>query len=135
MKDFDKILEEDNQRNFFFNAPGYEGKKIMVGKIGVKNAEARLEKEEYYTLVTYQNGEQLPEGYMPLDESVGEELLATIDPRMHMSYVSVDGGIQKVSKLSDDEYLLGPGPDQISLSSIVRNQIKEYQEMEKGFSK
>ena len=57
--DYDKIFEGDINRNFFYT--NYPGNKLMAGKISLKNAIERLSKNEYYVLVSYSEGETLPE--------------------------------------------------------------------------
>ena len=127
MTDFDKIFEGDIERKFFFT--DYPGDKMMVGKISLNNAKARMSKNEYYTLVTYTYGEELPERYMPLPglESADGTLFATLNPNHHIWNICRDGGIQRISRLPDLEngspnYLLGPGPNTIALYDMIMDQ-------------
>lgn len=129
--DFDQIFEENIDRNFFYT--DYPGNKIVVGRISLNNALARLNKNEYYTLVTYQKEDKLPEQYMPLSTLTSEDgtLFATLNPNTRFFDICMDGGIQHISRLPDLEsgspqYLLGPGPQKISLEELVMNQYNEY---------
>lgn len=122
--DFDKIFETDIERKFFFT--DYPGDKLMVGKISLEKAIARLGKHEYYAFVTYREGEKLPEQYVPLSqlEDGSGTLFATINPNLNLPYICNNGGIQRISRLPNTSngspnYLLGPGPDTISLEAIV----------------
>ena len=42
-----------------------------------------------------------------------------------------DGGIQRITKLFSSEYLLGPGPDKVSLTDIILDQYEKYTESKK----
>ena len=131
MMNYDKIFDQDVDRNFFYNEPGFRGRKLIVGVISINNAVERLKKDEYYTLVTYMDGEKLPEEYVPLDERLESgDLLATVNPKLNMQDIVRNGGIQMISKLSNgDEYLLGPGPDTFYLSEMVQSQVDELKGM------
>lgn len=129
--DYDKIFENDLDRDFLFT--DYPGKKLMVGYISLKNAIARLNKDEYYTFVTYHATDTLPEEYVPLSTLSSDDgtLFATMNSNAHVFYVCMNGSIQKISRLSDlssgsPQYLLGPGPDTISLEDLVMTQYDEY---------
>ena len=130
--DYDKIFEQNIDRKFFYT--DYRGKKMVVGKISLTNAMARLSKDEYYTLVTYQEGEELPEEYIPLNglESNNGTLFATYNPDVrYLNYICRDGGIQIISRLPDlkpgnPRYLLGPGPETITLEDLIMEQYNEY---------
>ena len=132
--DYDRIFEIDLDRKFFYT--DYPGKKMMVGRISLKNAIARLSKNEYYTLVTYTEGEELPEQYIPLSGFTSDDgtLFATLNPNIErINYICKNGGIQLVSRLLDlspgnPNYLLGPGPDTVSLSDLVMEQYNKYNE-------
>ena len=129
MMNYDKIFDQDVDRNFFYNEPGFRGRKLIVGVISINNAVERLKKDEYYTLVTYMDGEKLPEEYVPLDERLESgDLLATVNPKLNMQDIVRNGGIQMISKLSNgDEYLLGPGPD----TSHQKNEYIYYSTIKK----
>ena len=45
-----------------------KGRKMVDGKISLNNAIARLSKNEYYTFVTYQEGDILPKEYIPYEK-------------------------------------------------------------------
>ncbi|MBQ2910545.1 MAG: hypothetical protein IJE53_07025 [Bacilli bacterium] len=130
MTDFDKLFEGDIDRKFFYT--DYPGDKMMVGKISLDNAKARMSKNEYYTLVTYTYGEELPERYVPLEglQSDDGTLFATLNPNHHIWNICRDGGIQRISRLPDLEngspnYLLGPGPDTVALYDMIMDQYAE----------
>ncbi|MBQ6497859.1 MAG: hypothetical protein IJI58_04000 [Bacilli bacterium] len=127
MTDYDKIFNDDVNKEFYFNAPGYGGRKLMVGAVSLNNAIERLKKDEYYTLVTYIDGEKLPEEYIPLDEKLDSgDLLATVNPKNNLQYICQNSGsIQKISELSNLNYLLGPGPDTFNLTELVEKQVAE----------
>ena len=134
MTNYDKVFDVDVNTDFFYNAPGYYGTKLVVGVISLKNAIERLKKNEYYTLVKYNDGDELPSEYVPLN--VDGINLATVNPKLHMHNICRNNGIQMISKLSDDVYLLGPGPDKFSLSFVVNEQVKEYlKELDENYGK
>lgn len=129
--DYNKIFENDIETKFFYT--DYPGKKIVVGRTNLHNAKARLSKDEYYTLVTYSEGEQLPEQYIPLNglESDDDTLFATFNPNNRYAYICMNGGIQMISRLPnlDDgsiRYLLGPGPEIVILGDLILVQHNEY---------
>lgn len=129
--DYDKIFEKDLDRKFFYT--DYPGKKIVVGKISLNNAIARISKDEYYTLVTYYKGDVLPEQYIPLNELTSDDgtLFATFNPNMHFFDICMNGGIQRISRLPNSNsgspnYLLGPGPNTVSLEDLIMEQYNEY---------
>jgi len=129
--DYDRIFENDLQRKFFYT--DYPGAKMMVGKISLGNAVARLSKNEFYTLVTYNEGEVLPEQYIAVSELKSDDgtLFATINPNTRFNYICKDSGIQVISRLPDLEksgprYLLGPGPDTVELVDLINEQYNEY---------
>ena len=127
MINYDNFFDKDINKEFFYNEPGFRGRKLIVGVVSINNAVERLKKDEYYTLVTYMDGEKLPEEYVPLDERLESgDLLATVNPKLNMQDIVRNGGIQMISKLSNgDEYLLGPGPDTFSLSELVQSLVDE----------
>lgn len=135
LRDYDKIFDENPDYDFFYNKAGYDGPKLVAGRVSLKNAIARLNKGEVYTIVKYQEGEQLPEQYMPLENSNvngGDTLFATIKPNLRLYDLCANGGIQTISRLSDDEfgsprYLLGPGPDEVTLNELIASQLADYE--------
>ncbi len=135
LRDYDEVFNNNSDYNYFYNAPGYEGKKLVVGRVSLNNAKERLKKGEVYTVVKYHEGDELPEEYMPLPDGYveGEEtLLATINPNVRFNYMCANGGIQMISRIHDNEegfptWLLGPGPDTISLNDLVESQLVDYE--------
>ncbi len=135
---YDKIFEEDIDKTFFYNESSYPTRKLIDGFISLNNAEKRLfSKNEYYTLLHYQGEQDLPNGYIPLDDDVVEKMgfgsdehFATIDPNLTFEALCQNGGIQLISGLpcevGNARYLLGPGPDEITLSELVHGQLEEY---------
>ena len=128
--DYDEMYNKNVNMNYFFT--NYPGSKLMVGKINLANAIARLSKKEYYTLVTYKEGESLPEQYVPYDGLSSEDgtLFATINPNVRVGYIVVKSGIQMISRLPDTEYggpryLLGPGPEEVNLYDLIQEQYDE----------
>lgn len=129
--DYDRIFEQDINRKFFYT--DWPGKKIVDGKINLSNAIGRMSKDEYYTFVTYQEGEILPKEYLPLNELESNNgiLFATLNPNIRFNYICRNGGIQSVSQLPtldprNPKYLLGPGPDIIFLDQLIMEQYNEY---------
>lgn len=130
---YDKIFKNDEKQKFFYS--DYVGAKLVNGKINLEHAKARKELAEYYTLVSYQEGEELPKEYRRLSglTSGDGELFATInlEHAPHMHYICRDGGIQMISRLNDaapgnSRYLLGPGPDTVELLDLVMEQYDRY---------
>ena len=136
--DYDVIFNENIDRNFFFSS--YPGNKLMVGKISLENAIARMAKNEYYVLVTYKDGQQLPIQYVPYKEleSSDGSMYATISPSIRISSLVRNNGIQLVSRLGAPtdkiRYLLGPGPDQVYLDDLIAEQYEETISKDKGKS-
>lgn len=125
-KNFDRIFDQEPDTNFFFNKPGY-GPVLVDGVVSLKNALARMKKEEFYALVTYQDGETLPAEYSPLATQDDLSIrFATISDKARYYNISIGGGIQRVSQLPGGKLLLGPGPETVSLSDLVGNLYNEY---------
>lgn len=105
----------------------------MCGFIDLDLAKIRLEKGEYYTLVTYKNGQELPECYKNLDALDEETLLATVKPSQRITGISLNGDIQSATKVNSDEfdasYVLGPGPNTVQLSSLVEESKEKLNEL------
>ena len=125
--DYDKSFEKNiNEKSFYSD---YPGNKLVVGKISLKNALARMGLNEYYTLVTYSEDDILPDQYVPINEleCVDGNYFATVNPNIRLSYICREGGIQVLSKLpsTDDSprYLLGPGPDTVTLNELIMEQF------------
>ena len=130
---YDKIFKKDAKEKFFYS--DYVGAKLVDGKINLEYANARKELNEYYALVSYREGEDLPKEYRPLTRLTSEdgELFATInlENAPHMHYICRGCGIQMISRLNDaapgnPRYLLGPGPDIVELLDLVMEQYDRY---------
>lgn len=135
--DYDEIFNRDINVDFFYNKEGYDGTKLLVGKASLENAMKRFkDKSEVFTLVTYHDGDILPECYAPVapNYDTNGTLFATFNPdalKQQVNYICNNGGIQTASRLPNSEsgsptYLLGPGPDKIELFDIVSKQIDNY---------
>lgn len=131
--DYDRIFEQNIDMKFFYT--DYPGKKIVDGRISLENAIARLSKDEYYTLVTYCEGDVLPEQYLPISTLTSDDgtLFATLNPDTFFYDICRNGGIQRISRMNDlssgsPNYLLGPGPNTISLEEMVMEQYGKYKE-------
>lgn len=131
--DYDRIFEQNIDMKFFYT--DYPGKKIVDGRISLENAIARLSKDEYYTLVTYCEGDVLPEQYLPISTLTSDDgtLFATLNPDTFFYDICRNGGIQRISRMNDlssgsPNYLLGPGPNTISLEEMVIEQYGKYKE-------
>ena len=138
--DYDKIFGDDIRKKLLYT--DYPGSKLMVGKISLKNALSRLDKHEYYVLVTYGENEKLPVQYVPLAGYENEEgdLFATINPDVHLDEICRDGGIQKITRLPDfgsniPRYLLGPGPETVTLDDLIMEQYTLNYEKQTGKSR
>lgn len=130
-RDFDELYNDDVNRKWFYS--DYQGNKLVVGKISLNNAIARLNLNEYYTLVTYHEGDVLPEQYIPLDSLTSNDntLFATVNPSITLWDICRNGGIQRITQLPDykeegPRYLLGPGPDIVLHSDLVMAQYEKY---------
>ena len=127
--DYDKMFEKDIDYNFFYNAPGYRGNKLVVGVISLENAKKRLEKNEYYLLVKYKRGDEIPEDYAKnVGEAADGTLFASVHPKINLDDICVKGGIQRISSLDHQNYLIGPGPDTFNIVDLVLKKIDEYDE-------
>ena len=128
--DYNSLFDQKPDQEFFYS--NYPGSKLMVGNVSLKNAQARLGKSEYYVLVTYKDGEQLPRQYRPLEGLTSEDgtLFATVSNDVYTPYICRNGGIQRASRLPDygnsANYLLGPGPETVVLDDLIEEQYEEY---------
>lgn len=124
--DYDKIYEGDISRKWFFS--DYPGNKLVVGKISLENAKARMSNGEYYALVTYNEGETLPEQYVPYEGLTSDDgtLFATISPEININYICIKSKIQMVTRLERPgesiRFLLGPGPEKVYLDDLIQEQ-------------
>jgi len=127
--DYDEIYKDDIDRKWFYS--DYPGNKLVVGKIGLKNAMARMNKNEYYALVTYNEGETLPEYYVPYEGLTSDDgtLFATISSEIRIDDIYHNGKIQKVTGLGRPNesirYLLGPGPETVYLDDLIQEQYDD----------
>jgi hypothetical protein len=130
---FNKIFDENPDAKFFYT--DYPGTKLVDGWVSLKNAKARKDKDEFYALVTYHDGEELPEEYVPIKDYESEDgtLFATINPDypFHFFDICRNAGIQRITELPSREdegprYLLGPGPDEITLAELINTQYDRY---------
>ena len=152
MSNFNKVFDENPNRKLHYNYPGYDGNKLVVGTIRLKNAKIRMQEpyNEYYVLVTYDSGELLPDGYVPISgyNNGDGKLFATINPNPYkyrmedMCNYGHPGGIQRVSRIdfgkqdwdnadinylvTIPEYLLGPGPDSVKLIDLIDGEYLSY---------
>lgn len=125
--DYDLDFSGNIGKKFFFT--DYPGNKLMVGKISLKNAIARLAKNEYYVLVTYSKGESLPEEYVPYDGITSDDgtLFATVSPKIMINYIYRNDAIQLISSSRGSEnsgprYLSGEELDEVQLYDLVDEQ-------------
>lgn len=130
--DYNELFEKKPNAKFFYS--DYPGTKLVVGSVNLENAINRMHNfSEYYTLVTYNDGEELPKQYVPCVglETIEGVKFATIneDPRVvRVSNICQNGGIQLVSRFDmgneRPKYLLGPGPETVELDDLI---IEQYQ--------
>ena len=128
--DYDKIFEGNIDMKFDFN--DFPGNKLIVGKISLGNAIARMSKNEYYTLVAYNEGDSLPKEYEPYNslDIVDGVMFATINPDLRIDYICRNYGTTMVSRLGSPKdpvrYLLGPGTDEVYLDDLVKEQYDAF---------
>ena len=127
--DYDKVFENNVDKAFFYT--NYPGNKLVDGKISLENAVARMGKNEFYTLVTYNEGDVLPEQYIPYNQLSSDDgtLFATVNPNVRFYDICQNGGIQKISRVQDSEfgsprYLLGTGPEIVELDDLINGQYE-----------
>ena len=152
MSNYNKIYDSNPEIKHFYNNRGYEGKKLVAGTISLKNALVRMKEpfEEYYVLVTYKEGEQLPEGYIPISEYKSDNgtLFATINPdpfKLRIDDIcnyNNPSSIQRITRMdmgkrdwihgdpneliSIPDYLLGPGPNTVRLIDLIDSEYFAY---------
>lgn len=132
---YNEILDEDINRQFYHNHPDF-GTTLIARDVSLKNAIARLQYHEYYVLVTYKEDEQLPSQYVPCAdvENFGDTLFATINPNVQVHNLCYSkfckNGIQTITNINlpgeSPNYLLGPGPDKVSLEELIEEQRENY---------
>ena len=129
---YNKLFEEDIDKNFFYNAEGYPKKILINGFIDLDKALKRLEKGEYYVLVAYQNVEELPDCYVPLSLEqqvieVPDIKFATINPNENLLAFCENNYIQLISRMPDTlrgvRYMLG----EFYLNDLIAEQLENYQ--------
>ena len=136
---YNEIFEDNVLKDFYYNADNYPKKILVDGFIDLDKAKKRLEKGEYYILVLYQNGEELPKEYIPVPNQMGniemesDKKFATVNPDEVLNAYCVDNSIQRITNLQNSiagaRYLLGAGPEEISLPYLLQNQIDSYKKM------
>ena len=134
--DYDVVFDNNPDYDYFYNAPGYYGPKLVVGRVSLRNAIERLKKEEIYTVVKYHEGDKLPKEYVPLTNINVEgngTLFATINPEFRVNYICARSGIQQVGNISsrgeEPIWFLGPGPDTVTHSFLVNSQLSDYEKV------
>ena len=135
---YNEVFEGDINKKLFFNQEGYPQKLLINGYISLDNAIKRLNNGEYYVLVGYHTGENLPECYLPVpSEKIDFELpdglsFASFNPDELVYAFCDNSSIQLISKLPNmlrgAKYMLGPGPDEIYLEDLVSEQLQNYKE-------
>lgn len=89
---------------------------------------ARMSNGEYYAMFTYNDGETLPEQYVPYEGLTSDDgtLFATINLVININYICINSKIQKVTRLDRPSekirYLLGPGPEKVCLADLIQEQ-------------
>lgn len=130
---FNDIFKDNPSREILFNKSNYPKGILMCGFIDLDLAKVRLEKGEYYTLVTYKNGQELPDCYRSLDALDDETLLASVKPSQYISGINLNGSIQMVTQLNFDEhdacYLLGPGPNTVQLLDLIEASKEDLKQL------
>lgn len=132
MTNYDKVFEKDSNKESLYSPQDYPGNKLMVGYISLSNAMSRLQEGEFYTVVTYIDGEQLPKEYISLNDRLDNGcLVATVRPEIRLDYICDGvGSIQGISKMQDSECLRGPGNETFNLMELVENNINELKQKE-----
>lgn len=136
---YDKIYEDKdpNDGGYFADMPET---KLSVGTASLDIAKVRAKKLDYFVLVTYKEGQELPETYRPLPAELfptdDGTLFATVNPtRQFMIHNICISGIQRISRIDNPEdndikYLLGigkgPGPETVCLSDLILQQYEGY---------
>lgn len=119
-------------------------RKILInGYNRLSNAMFRKTRGEYYILVKYQEGETLPEEYIPINDEILEyfgfdkqERFATVNPKIYFTTLIDDSRIKKVTRLDglndeNSQYLIGIGPEVISTLDLIYKQLEAYKEANK----
>ena len=128
--DYNSFFEKDINQDFSYT--NYPGNKLIVGRLSLEKAKARMSKNEYYVLVTYKAGEVLPPEYILLNEYSKEDtLFATVNPSIHFNYMCVKSGARVISNSVDEgttnpKYFINFGPVSVSLIDLVKEQYSKY---------
>ncbi len=135
---YNELLEEDINKDFFYNREGYPKLLLINGYISLDKAVKRAEKGEYYVLVEYPVGTELPASYLPVkDDKIDFELpdgisLASFNPKTRVFALCENGGVQLISRLpylgGEARYLRGSGPEQVFLEDLMEEQLQSYKE-------
>ena len=135
---YNEIFNADVNMEFFYNKAGYPKKLLVNGYLDLDKALKRLDKGEYYVLVSYHKGEDLPDCYLTLpNELLDFELpdglaLAIFNANVPVTAFCKGFSIQLITRLPNSlngaVYLLGPGPDKVCLEDIVSEQLQNYKE-------
>ena len=122
---YDELYRSNPDVKFHYN--GDKEPKLMVGRVSLENAINRLKFQEYYLLVTYNDFQELPKEYVPLNPNLTNgSLLATLSPEVQIHNIVTGNKIQIVTRLNSNEYLLGPGPETFDVKEALRDQIDQY---------
>ena len=132
MTNYDKVFESNPNKESLYSPQDYPGNKLMVGCISLSNAMSRLQKGEFYTDVTYIDGEQLPKEYISLNDRLDNGcLVATVSPEIRLDYICDDvGSIQRISKMQGLECFRGDESEPFNLKELVENNINELKRKE-----
>ena len=132
MTNYDIVFKNDPNKELLYSPQDYSGNKLMVGYISLSNAISRLEKGEFYTVVTYIDGEQLPKEYISLNDRLDNGcLVATVNPEIRLDYICDEvGSIQEISKMQDSECLRGPGNETFNLMELAKKNVTELKQQE-----
>lgn len=131
-KDVKPFLDFQNTRKILIN--GYNL---------LNNAMLCQTQGEYYILVKYQEEDNLPEEYIPINEKILEsfgfdkqEHFATVNPKLNFTTLIDDSRIKRITRLgvlSDKnvQYLIRNGPEVISTLDLLYEQLESYKEVNK----
>ncbi len=135
-RDFDAIFRNINvQTKFPYNNEDYNI--LIYGYISLNNAKKRLNQNEYYPVVKYSEGEELPEAYIPLSSvylqqfNLKDDKFATINPKIPLNRLCADGILYPIIRTSSSKdnsrYHLGSEDGgALSLETIIYCILMEY---------
>ncbi len=131
---YDLEFEEDIHKEFIYNKPEYQFRKLVNGYISLEKAKQRLSKDEFYVLVIYQDGEELPKEYVPISKDLDNEQdhFATVNDELIFD-VLINPGIQKITKASKPSdsfaaYFKNPNSEIFLVSDLLEEQLSAYQD-------